>query len=391
MLLSHYNSIKIDFLVSTMSSANFSRASLPYFDLFVGFVGFSHPTSLLLVPLGVVANIINIVVFFKTGSKDNVTISLLALSMSDLAFLVVISPRVVYLGVSNIVQHKLGIPLNWLVDPTTLWIPFYWYSFLFYDTSSLITVYISVVRCACVALPFKVKDMFTARRALITFLVFFICVFFLRLPMYMINRFARKIDRFTNSSKVAVVEIDDGGVAYTINDIVCRNIQPWSCFIITITCLVVMVTKLRASARFRDSLSAKDSGIAKDKSLSATNAEDENDAEIKSTATKDEKSKIQVMSNREIKILRAVILVAVIYVVFQAPFMVYSLGRRIQSEFDENIGISNIPKYINLFGFASNFSVLCAFMNSTVNIFVYYNYNSRYRQCLRAMLKIKSK
>ena len=391
MLLSHYNSIKIDLLLSTMSFANFSRASLPYFDLFVGFEDFFFPTSLFLVPLGVVVNIINIVVFFKTGSKDNVTISLLALSMSDLTFLVVISPRVVYLGVANIVQRKLGIPLNWLVDPSTLWVPFYWYSFVFYDTSSLITVYISVVRCACVALPFNVKDMFTARRALITFLVFFICVFFLRLPMIMIKRFVRIIDRLTNSSKVAVVEIDDGGVAHTINDIVSRNIQPWSCFIITITCLVVMVTKLRASARFRDSLSAKDSGIANNRSLSTPRGEDENDAEIKSTATTDEKSKVQVMSAREIKILRAVILVAVIFVVFQAPFMVYSLGRRLQSEFDDDEGVSKIPRYSNLFGFASNFSVLCAFMNSTVNIVVYYNYNSRYRQCLRAMLKIRGK
>ena len=371
-----------------MSSANFSRVSLPYFDLYFGFIDFYLPTSLLLIPLGVVANIINIVVFFKTGSKDNVTISLLALSMSDLAFLVVISPHVVYRGVSHIVQNKFGIQLNWLVDPTTLWVPFYWYSFLFYDTSTLITVYISVVRCACVALPFKVKDMFTARRALITFVAFFICVFFLRLPMFMIKRFVRKTDRLTNSSKVVVVEIDDGGVAHTINDIVCRNIQPWSCFIITITCLVVMVTKLRASARFRDSLSAKDSGNAKDRSLSTTNAEDENDAEIKSTATKDEKSKVQVMSTREIKILRAVILVAVIFVVCQIPFMVYSLGRRIQSEFDDDNGVSKIPMYYYLFAFASNFSLFCAFVNSTVNIFVYYNYNSRYRQCLRAMLKI---
>ena len=371
-----------------MSFANFSRTSLPYFDFYLGFMDVYLPTALLLIPLGVVANIINIVVFFKTGSKDNVTISLLALSISDMAFMVVISPHVVFRGVSHIVQYKFDIRLNWLVDPTTLWVPFYWYSFLFYDTSTLITVYISVVRCACIALPFKVKDMFTARRALFTFLVFFICVFFLRLPMFMKKRFVRIIDRLTNSSTVVVAQFDDGGIAYTINDIVSRNIQPWSCFIIVIACLVVMVTKLRASARFRHALSAKDSGVAIDRSLSTSKAEDENDVDIKITATKDEKSKIQVMSTREIKILRSVILVAVIFVVCQVPFIVYSLGRRLQSDFGDENEVGKTPRYINLFSIASNFSLFCAYVNSTVNIAVYYNHNSRYRQCLRAMLKI---
>ena len=55
------------------------------------------------------------------------------------------------------------------------------------------------------------------------------------------KRFVRIIDRLTNSSKVVVGEFDDGGLADTINDIVSRNVQPWSCFIIVIACLVVKV------------------------------------------------------------------------------------------------------------------------------------------------------
>ena len=373
-----------------MSSANSSRASLPYLDFYLGFMGFYAPASLLLVPLGVVANIINIIVFLKTGSKDNVTISLLALSMSDLSFLIVISPHVTVVGVDHLLEYRFGIRVNWLVDPSILWTPFYWYAFLFYDISTLITVYISVVRCACIALPFKVKDMFTYRKALITFLVFFVCVFFLRLPMFIKTRFVRIIDRSTNSSKVVVGEYEDGGLAHTINDIVSRNIQPWSCFMIVIACLVVMVTKLRASAKFRHSLSAKDSGIAKDRTVCTSNPEDKNDSKMESTATKDEKSKSQIMSIKEVKILQSVILVAVIFVVCQVPFMVYSLARRLHDEFDDPDGIDKTPRYVYLFGTASSISMLCAFVNSTVNIAVYYNHNSRYRQCLRAMMKIEN-
>ena len=370
-----------------MSFLNFSRASLPYQGVYMGFMDFYAPASLLLTPIGIATNVINIVVFFKTGSKDNVTISLLALSMSDLAFLVIISPHIIYIGVTHLVQMRLGLPLNWLVDITILWVPFYWYAFLFYDTSTLITVYISVVRCACIALPFKVKDMFTSRGALITFLAFFICVFFLRLPMFIKKRFVRIIDRSTNSSKVVVTEFDDGGLADTINDIVSRNIQPWSCFIIVIACLVVMVTKLRASAKFRSTSAANGSVNVEDGPLSSSKAGDESVAEMESTANKDEKSRSQVMSSREVRVLRSVILVAFIFVICQVPFMVYSLTRRLQSEFDDTAGYGKISRYINLFSVASFTSNFFAFLNATVNIAVYYNHNSRYRQCFRALMK----
>ena len=43
---------------------------------------------------GFVAYVTNIVVFLKTGAKDNVTILLIALAVSDLAFLTLISPTV---------------------------------------------------------------------------------------------------------------------------------------------------------------------------------------------------------------------------------------------------------------------------------------------------------
>ena len=373
-----------------MSFDNFSRPSLPYTDVYYGFMNFYAPISLLLIPLGVVANIINIIVFFKTGSKDNVTISLLALSMSDLAFLVVISPHVAHIAVDHLVQYRLGIRLKWLVDPTTLLVPFYWYAFLFYDTSTLITAYISVVRCACIALPFKVKDMFTSRRALITFLVFFICVFFLRLPMFIKKRFVRISDKLTNSSKVVVRDFEDGGLAYTINDIVSRNIQPWSCFIIVIACLVVMVSRLRASAKFRSTSSSNGPSGVEDRPLSTPKTRDECDAKMESKATKDEKSKSKVISTRDVKVLRSVILVAVIFVVCQVPFMTYSLARRLNSKFDHPDVFGKLPKYVFLFAIGNTTSKLCAFVNSTVNILVYYNHNSRYRQCLRAMMKIEN-
>ncbi|KAK3790539.1 hypothetical protein RRG08_060586 [Elysia crispata] len=146
-----------------------------------------------------------------------------------------------------------------------------------------------------------------------------------------------------------------------------------------------MVTKLRASAKFRFSMSAKNSGPMTP--VTATDTKNDYDVGKESTATKDERSKDQILSSRELKILRSVILVAVIFIICQIPFMAYSLARRLESEFDSIVGSRKISKYINLFSVASSLSSFFAFVNATVNIAVYYNHNSRYRQCFRALFK----
>ncbi|KAK3790540.1 hypothetical protein RRG08_060587 [Elysia crispata] len=161
--------------------------------------------------------------------------------------------------------------------------------------------------------------------------------------MFIKKRFITEFDKLTNSSRVRVKEFDDGGLADTINDIVSRNVLPWTCFIIVTACLVVMVTKLRASAKFRFSMSGKDSGPMSP--VTATDTKHDFDVGKESTATKDERSKDQILSSRELKILRSVILVAAIFVICQIPFMAYSLARRLETEFDDTRQGRKISKF----------------------------------------------
>ncbi|KAK3765987.1 hypothetical protein RRG08_002230 [Elysia crispata] len=278
-------------------------------------------------------------------------------------------------------QFRLGISVTWLVDPKILRYPFYWYAFVFYETSILINVYISVVRWACVAIPFKVKSTFTVRGAIIAFITFFVSVFLLRVPMFMKKQIVREFDPFNNKTRVVYKEAEDGGLAEKMNDIVSRNILNWASFVTVIACLIVMVTKLRASVRFRSSNAQPNSpphatatnnadihniqnsnseshtverslcdkrmpastipDIPSDHLTEKTKNEPKNQKlkkvscsqithskYVKGKSLASQKGQHKVVATKETQVVRSVILVAVIFVTCQTPLMVYTLARR---------------------------------------------------------------
>ncbi|GFN74013.1 hypothetical protein PoB_000051900 [Plakobranchus ocellatus] len=338
---------------------NISEESFPFADAATYSIYVVTLFSLIIIPYGVITNILNIIVFIKTGSRDNVTVSLVALSISDLAYLVIISPHeATYAG--NLIRVNFGVSFSWLFDPLVLMIPFYWYAFLFYETSTLITVYISVVRCACVAMPFKVKDVFTSTRAIITFVVFFVSVSLLHIPMFMSKRPAMVFDKVTNSTQLKYVHIDDNGLADTINDIVSRNALPCIASIVLVISVIILVTKLRMSAKFRSASS--NSGFSQPTSdknigetqLTTTTTGGSGQSEAGSTSTKHKndvlpskspsseeklnsettKQSSQILSPREAQAVRSVTLVAIIFLLCQIPFVIASWARLIDPNFE---------------------------------------------------------
>ncbi|KAK3747253.1 hypothetical protein RRG08_040647 [Elysia crispata] len=337
--------------------------NLPFRVVFERGLDILAPLSALLIVLGVLANILNVVVFVKTSARDSVTVSFIALSTSDLCYLLLMSPHYAVRNASHVFQGRLGMSIKWLFDPRILVYPFYWYAFVFYETSTLITVYISVVRCACVAIPFKVKTTFTAGRAIAAFIIFFIFILVLRIPMLMTKSIIREFDPVTNTSRVVFKEVDDGGVASSINDIANRTILTWTSFITVVSCLVVMVIKLRASARFRSpgssSKSAAPNRDAPDDAHDDSSTSEGTDQARSRTPqsqmapSKVEKSeassrKRQVLSSREAQVVRSVVLVAIVFITCQIPFTGYSLARRFESQFDIQVGESFSNSYLLL-------------------------------------------
>ncbi|KAK3743625.1 hypothetical protein RRG08_030748 [Elysia crispata] len=391
----------------------FDFTKLPFHALYFKATDIYMAFYIPLLLFGITANILNIVVFTKTGARDNVTVSFMALSITDLFYLGIISPFFTVLTIVHYVEIKLGIKFNWLVDSNVLSYPSYWYSFVFYETSILITVYISVVRCACVALPFTVKNIFTSRRAVVTFITFFISVLLLRLPLFMTKRIIREFDPISNTTQLAYKELEDGGLADRLHDIMNRNILNWASITIVIASLVVMVIKLRASARFRSSAGATHSAETHTGTLGVdlNNAQAVSSEQGPGKQTSDsklstqtsqtktfkgkklpspEEEKKQMLSSKEAQVVRAVILVAAVFVTCQTPLMVYTLVRRFESEFD-NVEADGrfikFPKYLFLFTLITNIASFFTLINASVNIVIHYNFNSRYRNTIKTLWK----
>ncbi|RUS71119.1 hypothetical protein EGW08_021124 [Elysia chlorotica] len=351
-----------------------------------------------LIVLGLVSNTTNICVFVRTGLGDSVTILLLSLSVSDALFLVLITPTV-----ATFVIFHFRADWTWPVDPAITHTLFYWPAFTFYDFSSYISVFLGVTRCACVAMPLHFKSTFTRRRTLLGIVCLFGLAIFLHLPVMTIFSIGWRRDASTNFTHTLYpVLVTSGRQAMVkVNDILNRNSLPWVSFVAMVTCVALLSFKLFQSSQIRFLHVSKPatSGEAKTSSEKKTSGEvrtygpvipsrkARHDATITTTTNNNSSSNNNNNNNKlspkDVRVVQSVVLVCSIFIVAQVPAILYSTVRVVNPDFDHG------GRLVNLFGIIAYVSLTFSLLNATLNLCVYYNYNSRYRSVLRSILKVK--
>ena len=325
--------------------------SLPYYNEHLLFESIIQPTWPIFICVGLISNAINMVVFLKAGVKDSVTTLLLTLSFSDAMFLILIAPSMVV----------------WYKFTSTAWQVFlmcYWPAMTFYDYSLYISVFLGVTRCACVVKPLHFKSVFTKSRTVIAVCILFCVDVLLYIPVLSISRLGWRKDPVTNASYLSVIS-DDDSLKFSkmrINDALNRNFLAWTTYIVMIVCAALLSFKLFESSKVR-SLPSTASGSG------------ESSNQIRAPKRK--------LSQKDVRVVQSVVLVCVIFIVAQIPSIGHSVARVAVEEFNDNG---------NLVWFASiilQTSVTCNMANASLNIFVYYNFNSRYRAVLRSLLTSK--
>ncbi|GFR72695.1 chemosensory receptor A [Elysia marginata] len=330
----------------------------PYLDEFFMTIKVLSPISVGTILFGLLANTVNIVVFLKAGAKDNVTILLLSLAVSDLVFLILITPttcRYVILALAS--SYRLPF------DPPILSFLFYWPAFTAYDLSAYISVSLGVMRCACVAMPLKFKFVFTKSRTIKWVMFLVILAVSLRIPVLTIHRISWKIDSATNISSPYLKYVNRESMSH-VNDILNRGIIIYINYVTMVTCVCLLTFKLYQAAQIRRSCTSQLP-----------------ESSVDSSAKPDD----QGLSSKDLQVVKSVVLVCTIFILSQLMFLVTSTVRLMSPEFD------SFADLFFLFGIFSQVNLACSYLNASINIFVYYNCNTMFRSVFRSVFSINKK
>ncbi|RUS70377.1 hypothetical protein EGW08_021863 [Elysia chlorotica] len=260
-----------------------------------------------IITFGLCSNITNIIVFLQAGVKENVTTLLLSLSLSDLTFLVLITPSMCGFFIKAYPENH-----SWPFDYKFSWYLLYWPAFTAYDLSAFISVSLGVMRCACVAMPLKFKIVFTKSRTIKWVLFLVVLAVALRVPVLTIFRiqFRKHVNPPNNSSNLipflAMVNRDPMS---RINDVMNRGFVIWFNYSTMITCVCVLTLKLRQAYKIRRFCTAG--------SLPHSNA----------TGEKTLKTDGRRLQSKDLQVIKSVVLVCTIFILSQLPFLVISTSR----------------------------------------------------------------
>ncbi|XP_012943204.1 rhodopsin-like [Aplysia californica] len=292
--------------------------------------------------LGVIFNAVNIYVFFKQGFKDTVNITLFSLAISDMGALITLFWMSVWFNPS-IAQAVLPVVSIDLVHITSGW-P----HVAFARISGWITAFVTFERCLCIALPLKVKTIITPRRTIYVIVSIYIGVAACVAPAFYSISLGPKYDSEVNMTVIGIVYTTHGVMIESISFLLSAFSQLVSFFSV-IVCTVILVHNLLIKSKWRQSSSS----AAKQESL----------------------------SNRDMKVVKMVVSIAVIFIVCFSPSAASTFAMMFFPEYNF------YGEYQNIYLFIWAICFLLVATNLAVNIFVYYYMSSKFKEILDDTLK----
>ncbi|XP_055870318.1 beta-2 adrenergic receptor-like [Biomphalaria glabrata] len=292
---------------------------------------------------GALANAVNVVVFFKQGLTDTVTVTFFALSVIDVG--VTLTMLGVGLCFSPLITGA-GYPVN-TFDLSYI---IGWTHIAFSRVSSGMTAFVSFERCLCIATPLKVKTIITLRRTCVILVVITIIMTLSTVPVFYTSRMAWVSDPVSNTTVLKMVYTDDrsfvDGISFGINTVF---LVP-GIFVATIIFAVILTFHLSRKAKWRDS-------VANSKGRPETGSKDK-----------------ALLSNKDRKAIKMVAIISVVFIVCYAPDITTVMTAIVVPEF--NVG----KREQNLLFITGTFTLLMQSINSSVSIFIYFNMSSKFKK-----------
>ncbi|GFR65407.1 chemosensory receptor A [Elysia marginata] len=142
-----------------------------------------------------------------------------------------------------------------------------------------------------------------------------------------------------------------------------RGFVIWFNYIVMVSCVCVLSFKLNEASKMRRACTKLSSSLAQQDKAAA--------------------SATTGMSPKDMQVVMSVVLVCSIFIFTQVPYLLVSLTRLLNSQFNGS-GLLD-----GLFGTINTVGRTCSFLNASVNILVYYNFNSKYRSVFLSLFQAK--
>ncbi|CAL1541525.1 unnamed protein product, partial [Lymnaea stagnalis] len=319
---------------------------------------------ILLAPItfvGAVGNVLSIKTFFRLGISDGVNLSLLSLAASDLFYLItalITAISLMLLGVEELSGYKVRFAL----DPEAVFMTSTHSGSGFYAISMLVTTFITVVRCLAVAQPLKYRNLISRQTTTIIislFTVLSVTSAVLTLAFLgILHQFDSKTNTTSSSLWLSPQQAIIKDVIFGIRDV----ILPLTSQIIVGVCVVIMARYLRKASSFRKTLS---SNIAMDTITSISL--------IAEPLTRNNNPASAKVAGKEIQVVQQMLLIAVVYSLCNMPKVVFNMTQIILPEFYRG------GRYSALYSTFNIVRELIQSVNASVTIFIYWKYNSKFR------------
>ena len=300
---------------------------------------------------GIVTNSLSIAVYIRLGFSDASNVSLLSLTIYDLV------TSVLSLWSNFLVTPALRIP-GLPFEPANIAILTGTGLLAFVIRGSAwVTAFISFERFLCVVLPLKVKSLVTPKVAVVSVLVITLLTVGPSIGVYWVWVFVWRFHPHLNRTILDVVTVDTPNIKLLedITTSICGFVQPLLAFIIVVACTIFLTIHLRRSSAWRQG-AVSGNVIAKGKEQTTR------------------------VSTKEKRVVKMVVVIAVIFIVCFAPNSAVIL-------------CSIAFKDFNMFGVHRNTFVLMFLISlvgqsfsASVNIFIYYKMASKYRLALRHVM-----
>ncbi|CAL1525880.1 unnamed protein product [Lymnaea stagnalis] len=212
-----------------------------------------------------------------------------------------------------------------------------------------ITAFVTLERCLCIAMPLKIKQIITARRTIVINVVFFAGTLIGLCPIFLCRTLRPLFNSAKNRTIVVTVKpdgfFDIENIGFTFN-----VVSQFSAFIIDVVCTVTIIQILQMKSKWR--------------------------SETASTSASGAKAGFE---SRDKKLIKMIAFISCIFIGCSMPSCLNYAVTVTMDEYTRDLRYHNVNRI--------SWAVIVALeaINSSVNVFVYYNMSGKYRTAFNEM------